>query len=428
MLLPTCGSSLVSSSAHFFSVSWESALSHFRRSLIECGSPLEVEHSQRLGLLFSKNVGSSTELQRWATLFDAEDVPTTSLMIKALVNHGQWQTAMRLLQYNKDIQTVGALSEVLAQSLMSKQMWAQALHLTQLMLKTRKEIPHDSNSITEATASLCFTSEDDSVQMAKNATFLPEESREMYCGFTAAVAYRFPRNTEWKDALQALDEVYTLADLKTRVKIKEYRVAREVHGSLRYKEILSGRLRDSSYKTSSSLLRSYLHCAVAESDIDAAFELLEILSSFGCEAIPTTCFEKTCLKFISNEGLHSHSSLTRFESLVCKNSCRLISQNVRKIIRVFCADYQLKMPLFANQSLLQFVSSESKKMHTGEISITEMDHLSAVLLSQGKWVEALSLANSIVAGAPQNENERVIVNLLRKNTNCWKTMLQFLEA
>jgi hypothetical protein len=423
------GSSLVSSS-HLLSATWENALCHFRRALMECGSSLDTEHSQRIGLLFSKPVGDTEELKKWASIFDAEAVPTTALILKALVNHNQWNTAIQLLELNKDGHTTKELCEVLAQSLVQKGLWQETLSLISI-LRPSQEVQNFRKSlqpIGAATSSTVENVNDDSYQMATNPTFLPEEARPSYCGFAAAVARGFPRRQDWEKALTFLGELRQLTDSQTGKRLFEYEIARLVHDAHHYEEVVNRSRTNVPFHTSPSLLRSLLHCALALRDAALSIQCLESLCSFGSRAVSTKMFEQACQLFISNDADYDKGELLRFEAVVCHHAHLIQRLETQKTVSVFCADYDLKIPIFISGNCNAAAGDSRTPALSIAKSVTQLDRAATLLLSQGRWKEALHVADKIKSQIAQNDDEDVVIQMLRDNCNSWERTLQFFSA
>lgn len=429
MLSGTTGNSLASSS-HCLEATWEDALSHFRRALLECGSPLSVEHSQRLGLLFSKRVGDTEELKKWASIFDAEDVPTTALILKALVKHDQWQTAVQLLELNKDASTTKELSEVLAQNLTRIGLWQETLSLAKMLTPEKKsDSVEDSLELPAAKSSaLAESANRDSFQMATNPAFLPDEERTCYCGFVAAVAQGFPRRQDWEKAIEVLHELEKVTDCKTQTKLFEYEVARAVHQGHQYKKTVELSRTDMRFRTSPSLLRSLLHCALALGDGLLSIRCLELLASFGPGTVSVKMFESACKLFISGSEEPSRDDLLRFESVTCNCADCIRDVNVQKLVAAFSADYDLKIPVFVSTEKNTTLSDNHSSKQTATQTVTQLDRVATTLLSQGRWKEALQVADQIVQQNAQDDTERVIIEMLRESSGSWEKTLQFFEA
>ncbi|CAJ1011606.1 hypothetical protein Q4I28_006919 [Leishmania naiffi] len=425
MLLSTTGSSLASSS-HLLATTWENALKHFRRALLECGSPLDIEHSQRIGLLFSKNVGDTNELKRWTSIFDAENVPATALLLKALVNHSQWQTAVKLLDLNKDSGVACELSEALGQCLVARGLWQQTLQLADFLRQCRADVAPRDNTLAPGYTSLLSKREDnDSHQMASNPAFLPKEEKPTYCGFVSAVARACPSKREWKEAVRILHSLEQLVDRETKQKLYEYRIARLVHDGEAYGDVIETSHRELGFRTSPSLVRSLLHCAIATSDYSLTMSCLELLCSFGPAAISVKLFESACRLLVSSDQTWMDKDLARFECVVCEKAALVKERDLQKLISAFCADYDLKIPTFISSLSVLVSSSNVVETPSWVNSITNLDRLASTLLSQNRWEEALQAATLIRNGAAQNDNERVIVNILRETCSSWAKTLQF---
>lgn len=418
----------LSSSSHLLTATWESALLHFRRALLECGSPLEVEHSQRLGLLFSRNVGATAELKQWASLFDAEDVPSTALLLKALVNHDQWHTAIKLFELNKDRPFAPELAEVFGQGLVGRGLWQQTLQLASLLT----ERPLDANSASTSTelqiskSTLSSTeSSDDSQQMAENPAFLPAEERTTYCSFVSAVARAFPLRQQWKEAVDCARSLQKVVDARTKKRLVEYEVARLVHDGERYNEVIERSQHQRCFRASPSLQRSLLRCAITAGQHNLVLDCLELLSALGSATTSVRLFESACTFLLSSEETWSKSALLRFESLVCLQGALVQDRGLQKLIRVFCADYDLKLPVFLS-------AQQTQKGATGELtdtaaatSITNLDRLASTLAAQSRWKEALQVAERIRASVALDDNERVIFDMLQASAHSWERTLQF---
>lgn len=423
------GSSLTTSS-QIIEATWENALSHFRRALLECGSPLNIEHSQRLGLLFSKRVGDSEELKKWTSFFDAEDVPTTALILQALVAHNQWRTAIQLLELNKDAAPTKELSEVLAQNLARIGRWQETLALAALLAPPREsESSQRSTKLAQFSASLSADKKnDDTYQMATNPAFVPDEERISYCGFVAAVAQGFPLRQDWERAIHVLCDLERVADSATQGKLFEYRIARCVHGGQKYDEVVEWSRKDLRFRTSPSLLRSLLHCTLALENSSMSIQVLEMLSLFGSSAVSVKMCEQVCTLFIAAFNEPNKDDLLRFQSASCTLADCIRTPHVQKLVAAFCADYDLKIPIFVS-------SNKSASLLEGKVpatavtrSVTQLDRVATALLAQSRWKEALQMAEEIAREPARSDNEEIIISMLHSNSGSWEKTLQFFQA
>ncbi|KAG5495023.1 hypothetical protein JKF63_02075 [Porcisia hertigi] len=422
-------SASLTSSSHLLAATWENALHHYRRALLECGSPLSIEHSQRLGLLFSRNVGDTNELKRWTSIFDAEDVPATALILKALVNHGQWQTAIKLLALNKERGVTCELSDVLAQCLVARGFWQQTIQLAEFLHQCPDNIaPKEHSTVLKNTSKLNRRCLNDSYEMLSNPAFLPEEEKTTYCGFASAVARACPSKREWREAVRILQDLEQLVDQETKKKLYEYKIARLVHDGEAYKYVIESSQRELAFRTSPSLLRSLLHCAIATSDCGLIINCLELLCSCASTAISVRLFETACRLVLLSDRTWMKEDLLRFEFVICEKAALVKDRKLQKLISAFCVDYDLKMPIFALP--VAMLSSTSKAARTASIanSITNLDRLASTLISQNRWEEALQVATLISTGAAQSDNERIIVDVLRRGSLSWEKTLQFFTS
>ncbi|KAG5469334.1 hypothetical protein LSCM1_02549 [Leishmania martiniquensis] len=425
-MFPSTTSGRLTSSSHLLAATWENALLHFRCALLECGSPLDIEHSQRLGLLFSNSTGSSNELKRWASIFDAEDVPATALILKALVSHGQWQTAVKLLDLNRDSGVAGELSEVLGQCLVSRGLWQQTLQLAEFLPRCRAEETSRDSSLTPRHTSVATAEElNDSYQMAVNSAFLPEEEKLTYCGFISAVARAYPSKRDWKKAVKMVHDLEQLLDRDTKKKLYEYRIARLVHDGKAYRDVIEKGRCEVGFRTSPSLLRSLLRCAIATNDICLTFSSLELLCAFGSTAISVKQFESACHLLLSSHETWTRKDLFRFETLLCEKASLVKDRKLQKLIAAFCADYDLKIPIFLSSIAMPVSPSNAALPPSFANSVTNLDRLASTLVSQSRWEEALQVATLIRKTAAQSDNERIIVDMLRGGCSSWVKTLQF---
>ncbi|KAG5493486.1 hypothetical protein JIQ42_01853 [Leishmania sp. Namibia] len=428
-MFPNTTSSCLTSSSQLLAATWVNALQHFRRALLECGSPLDVEHSQRLGLLFSHHTGNTNELQRWASIFDAEDVPATALILKALVSHGQWQTAVKLLDLNKDSGVAGELSEVLGQCLVSRGLWQQTLRLAEFLPKRCVDVVSRGKGLALCHNSLKNADEqNDFRQMAVNSAFLPEEEKMAYCGFVSAVARAYPSKRDWKKAVNMVHNLEQLLDPETKKKLYEYRIARLVHDGESYKDVIDKSQREVGFRTSPSLLRSLLHCAIATSNYSLTLSCLELLCAFGSTAVSVRRFESACHLLLSSDEAWTKKNLARFETLVCEKAFFVKDRKLQKLISAFCADYDLKIPIFFSSTSITVSSSNAAVAPAFAKSVTNLDRLASTLLSQNRWEDALQVATLIRNADAQSDNERIIVDMLRGGCASWVKTLQFFTS
>ncbi|KAK7194744.1 hypothetical protein NESM_000394400 [Novymonas esmeraldas] len=429
MFAGTSGSSLTSSS-HLLAATWENALGHYRRALLECGSPLDVEHSQRLGLLFSHNVGDSGEVKRWASLFDAEDVPTTALLLKALVKHGQWQTAVGLLDLNKERSAARELCDVLGQCLVASGLWQQTLQLAHLLRKRVEDSGTEPGvSLTSGTPPpLSRRVVDESLEMATNPAFLPEEERTTYSGFVSAIARAFPVRAQWKEAVRLLRELEPVVDAETERKLLEYEIARLVHDAHAYEEVIDRGRREQAFLTSPSLLRSLLRAAVATKDVRLTIDSLVRLGALDTLALSSKIFESACTLLLSSEVLWAREDLARFETVVCRQAFLVQDRHLQKLLSAFCADYELRLPVFLASVSTAVGPGSPSPSRVPDASITQLDRLATKLVSQRRWEEALQVASRIRETAALNDHERIIAGMLHGGSSSWKKTLQFFAS
>lgn len=451
----------LSSSLLSVTPSWENALKLFQRSLIEAGSTLNIEHSQRLGLLFSKDVGSSDDVEKWASLFNAEDVPTCSLMLKALVHHGNWSTALRLFEWSSDTPAFGQLGEHLAQFLMSEGVYEQSFaviaQLLQLM-ESRKNAPNRSENAAASTSfvmneirhspalsaadkDLMQSAMSDLVGLAQNSTYVPKEEETCYCGLGAAVFRAYPKNVHWKEASDILHKLGECTAGRTQIRLAEYEFSKKVYGGSQFEDARACLSSSPIAHESATLQRILLHSLLELGDVDGSLECLERLHQSGAGCVPGHNFGKFCRLFAAR---HKNGPLEpelerRFVQLVVTNYSIIRHSEARVAIASFfskrnidntfltalpstAASAQQALQNAPSQTQLDAVYSATSPLAG---SITSLDKTASLLLKEGKWQEALMTLQRLADTPPVNDREQIIRNIVLNNAGDWEKTLLF---
>lgn len=400
---------------------WQGALRHFHRSVVECGSPLEIEHAQRLGLLFSKGVGRTPELHKWASLFYAEDIPACALMLKALVFHDQWKTAISIFEWSIGSPDHGELGEHLAQFLVSRGYSKESFVVARQLASSSNSPPVGAVCTKQSTdSSLVQKALDDSLSMSTCAHFIPTEERVCYCGLGSSVFRAFPKNAQWREACDTLDRISFFVGLETRLKLMEYRAAKSAHGGRQYAGTLRWLVKEPLLKSSPSLLRTLLHCSLKLNDLQLAMICLESLTSIGSASIPLSCFEDFCDQFLNSANSSLEGDIRRFVHIVSVNASIIVRHCVRQRVALFFAN-KVSEPypsLFHNRFPLKEVLNNAAKF-----SITELDNTASLLLHQNRWKEALSVLEIMCSIPPLSDGEKMLQGTVTANLCDWEQAL-----
>ncbi|EPY22126.1 hypothetical protein STCU_08336 [Strigomonas culicis] len=411
----------VSSHLGDFSTAWQKALQHFQRALLECGSTLELEHSQRLGLLFSKDVGSSSELKRWSSLFTAEDIPTCSLFLKALVYHGQWETAVQMLEQNTPHKMSGDLSECLAQFLIVNNLWEQSLNVLEQIQNPKIQDEDATDAVRPALSyenSISTSFVDDSKEMATNARFIPKEEQPVYCGIGATAFRAFPKNDDWQKALALIDKCMHAVGPDVRMKLLEYKAARFVYGGGKTKEFLLWSHENRSiFSKSQPLCRILFYCALENNDLATCLNCFEAAPAGQLNFISSQRLCKFVIQFVNHYKENCPlRELNCFRQVLLANCSAVTSHIIKDKVVMFFKENGMSFSFESYQSIsstafltvehtYSALNQQSKEeVHT--VSITEIDKLASALLRQNKWKEALMCLENIDTVLPQNENEK----------------------
>lgn len=434
----------LSASLGTFSSAWQKALQHFQRALLECGSSLELEHSQRLGILFSKDVGSTSELQRWSSLFTAEDVPACSLFLKALVYHGQWETAVKMLEQNAQHKTAGDLTEYLAQFLVANNLWEQSLASLEKMCIHG---PHD-NSETDAlltvsssyyASALSTSFKDESKEMATNPRFVPEEEQPVYCGIGATAFRAFPKNRDWEKALRLMDKGTNAVSPDIRLKILEYKAARFIYGAKKNKEYLEwARKNWNICRKSPTLSRFLFYCALESGDVETCVNCLEFVQNNKNNTLSSRSANRFATLFIiyykDNCPL---KTLETFRSFLRANQNTIVDASTKKQVVFFFKTNGMEFSFGSSSNLVQsafavlentatcFLERTQQLSETGKPTVTEIDKFASLLLRENKWKEALMCLESVKTVTALSESEVIIKNNIIENATNWEKALLF---
>lgn len=440
---------------------WQSALRLFQRSLLEAGSSFELEHSQRLGLLFSKNVGCSDEVQRWASLFNAEDVPTCSMMLKALVHHGNWKAALQLFEWSSDSTMFGQLGEHLAQFMLSKGLEKESLSVATKLLALSKPDAHkkeglrhplleeglrDYDSLVSNSRApdrgLVKSVMHDIVGLAQNPVYVPKEEETCYCGLGSVVLRAYPKNSQWKEAASMLHELGACVSGQTSVRLAEYEYARRVYGGCQYQLAKSELASHAATANSLTLQRILLHVALELEDYELALDCLERLTYNGAQCVSDVKLNRFIVGFLQEHRTPNLSAENerRFIFIVVKSSAA-IKSSTRAVLRTFFATRNIDADFLATsaemvpssfitgqQAALPSVVPSNERVsnnNNNNNTISAVDRTVSVLLRQGKWREALLELDRIKDMQAQTESEEVIRNTVLENSGDWERTLLF---
>lgn len=429
-------SSPLESSFRALTAKWQNALRHFQRSLLECGSNFEVEHSQRLGLLFSKKVGKTKELLTWAALFDSESIPACSMMLKALVFHNHWESAMRLFESTSDTRSKGELGENLAQFLMSRNLWEQSLQIVSHLAQfpTPSETAESTNVAVHRTPSSSLAElPNDTVGLATDPNYVPYEERTGYCGLGSAVFRAYPKNSQWADAIAALEKLKPLVDPRTQARLEEFALVRRVYGAKQYEKALETLSEGNVVHSSGLQQRTLLFAALRVEDTVACVSCLERLANLGDNQVPSVSLTAVCRRVVAQPSvLRSRRDALRFGRIACLCGHRIRDSAVRKQVGSLLEEMGIpcgevpRVQTTVTEKLLHAAQEELTAPLIGRnATVTELDNAVSVLAAHGQWKEALDALNSMTRLSPRNEEERVILKVVRENHGDWEKALLF---
>lgn len=415
---------------------WESALAYYQLSLVEVGFSLELEHAQRIALLYLKKQGESKQLSSWARLFFFEEVPTCSLMLKALVRHDLWRSAINLWTWNPNT----VLGEALVDELMSKNLWEQSLFVVNRFLLAENFRPDSLKSTVKAWGqeknieSDVVLAVDDAFGLATDPSFIPPEEKNDKNTLPRLVNTVFPLKSQWHKAaslLVRLCECCTSSE--TQKGLLELAAARSTYHGERFEDIFHWVKQTKYVRYSTSLQQTFFFLAVFLQRFEDAFIALEALSKQGLDDVPSGSLQDFCTKFIYeyNQGKHVEF-LDRFSTLVLKCSSRIRCKKTLDELKVFLKNNAVntnaldiwdtfersKAPVscFSDRSFVQIAAP----------SISEIDETASVLYRQGRWKDSLELLKKLVETQPVNEKEHVIRDAVKVSLGSWETAILFL--
>ncbi|ORC90516.1 uncharacterized protein TM35_000083140 [Trypanosoma theileri] len=416
--------------------SWQSALSYYQRSLLECGSSLELEHAQRIALLFLKENGEAQQLSSWAKLFTSEGVPTCSLMLKALVRHDVWRTAVTLWKWNPN----DALGEALVDELMSRNLWEQSLDIVNHILSDNTIASGESNinSLTDIKKLENFKDDvalalNDTIRLISDPTFIPMEECKAQSGMTRLANKMFPKKSQWKEAISLLVALSERnISSQTRREILELTVAKFCYDGKQYQEAFNWIRKNEIELNSNSLKRTHLRCAIYLKRFDIAISVLESLHKQNIKEIPILTLYDFCKGFIReiNEG-RCFELLDRFADIVSKCSSLISSEKIRVELKQFFVQNGLDTTTLDVINLLEQTKGSSLFLGNKVISkddmgsITNIDRAATLLMSKGDWKASLCLLEKILQTEAVNEKEKVILEAAQASVGNWKTAILF---
>ncbi|KAH9578396.1 hypothetical protein LSM04_006307 [Trypanosoma melophagium] len=416
--------------------SWKNALSYYQRSLLECGSSLELEHAQRIALLFLKENGESQQLSSWASLFTSEGVPTCSLMLKALVRHDIWQTAVTLWKWSPN----DALGEALVDELMSRNHWKQSLDVVDHMLSNDTIVSDNFNIKALADIKKLEHFKDDvalalndTLRLISDPTFVPMEECKAQSGMVRLASKMFSRKSQWKEAISLLVALSERnISSQARKEILNFTAAKLCYDGKQYQDAFNWIKKNEFELYSNSLKRTYLRCAIYLKRFDIAITVLEYLYRENIKEIPILTLHDFCRGFIKgiNEGKYLEF-LDRFSDIVSKCSSHISSEKIRVELRQFFLQNGMDTTALDVINLLEQTKGSSIFRGNEAVpkddmgSITNMDRAASLLLSKGDWRGSLCLLEKILETEAVNEKEKVILKAAQASFGNWKTAILF---
>ncbi|CAD2217803.1 hypothetical protein AGDE_08013 [Angomonas deanei] len=394
---------------------WQKALVHFHRTLVECGSPLELEHSQRLGLLFSNGGGKTNELQLWATLFKAEETPVGALFLKSLVLHQQWYTALNLLS-ETDSSYIGDQCENMAQFLVHKNLWRTSLQLI-IDLSEHQQSNQSSGetSLSTSNPSKDLTSSSDFSNISEVPSFLPEGEELGYCGIGSTVCRAFPTKSQWRDAIRLLEKSAERVGSSTREKLTDYSTAKYVYCGENYAKYLEQN-REKYASLSTFKLQVLLRSALREEDVKTTKNCLGLYVARK-RTLPEWLLRDALLLLLDSPKINAESADSKMirQLIELNKNSRTVKSLRNKLSRFFPkGDGRASSP----EGVVDL-----------PVTISSLDENIAVLLKGNQWKEALHLIQKI----PRTEVRNLHENIIKQNiTDCvskndWEGALMFFQ-
>ncbi|RNF01642.1 hypothetical protein TraAM80_06875 [Trypanosoma rangeli] len=409
---------------------------HYQRSLLEVGSSFELEHAQRIALLFLKQKGGQGQLSSWARMFSFEDVPTCALMLKALVSHNLWRSAINLWLWNPN----DAVGEALLDELAFNNLWEQSMEvLHQLIVKEgiyRDSIKMKTKDIGEAKdingdVALALN---DAFRLANDPTFIPAEEKKSRGAIPHLVNKIFPLKSQWQQAVSVLVRLSERdISLQTRRELLDIAAARAVYQGEKIADTYSW-IRETEYVwRSKSLQRTFFRCALALERYEEAISILEDLSKQGIEGVPSASLQHFCKCFVReyNQG-KCVELLDRFAAVVLRCSSRIYSEKTRGELRNFFRSNAVDTTALDVVDLLErtrgstFVFGDRSVSEDIPASATDIDNAASSLLHKGHWKASLELLKRLVEAKPLNKKEEILIEAARASLNSWKTAILFI--
>ncbi|KAF5224981.1 hypothetical protein ECC02_001914 [Trypanosoma cruzi] len=416
--------------------SWETAIAHYQRSLLEVGSSLELEHAQRIALLFLKQKGGPGQLSSWARLFSFEDIPTCSLMLKALVRHDLWRSAINLWVWNPN----DATGEALIDELAFCNMWEQSIYVLQQLIMNENFCRDSKKKITgdiieekhiDSDVALALN---DAFRLANDPTFIPPEERRRRGTIPHLVNTAFPLKSQWQMAISLLVRL-SERDISsdTRKELLDVAAARSAYQAGRMEDTFFWIKETEYFRESKSLQRTFFRSAISIQRYEEAISILEILSNHGIEEIPSGSLQDLCKCFVREYNAGKYVELLdRFSTVVLKCSSRIYSKETRDELRHFFQSNAV------DTTALDFVGSLERtrgstfifgdRSHLEGIvkSATDIDKAASALLHKGYWKASLELLKRLLEVKPLNKNEEVLIEAARVSLGSWKTAILFI--
>ncbi|KEG15287.1 hypothetical protein DQ04_00121190 [Trypanosoma grayi] len=360
-------------------------------------------------------------------------------MLKALVRHDLWRSAITLWGWNPG----DALGESLVGELMSKNLWVQSLRVISHLLAS-----DDSTTNAAKLGPLIDVKEfqgvdgdvmstlNDALRLTSDPTFIPKEEQRASSGLVQVVNARYTQKSQWQEAIDLLLKLSERSfSLHTKREILSVAAAKSAYHGERFEDTIDWIQQSEYFQQSASFQRVALRSAVVLHRFEDVVSILETLSKQGLDEVPTLTLEDFCKQFIREyeEGKYAEL-LHRFAAVVSRCASRLYCKKTRDNIRQFLIRNAMSTDALDVTSLLErtrdygpgFCEALLFPLSKGKVeTVTDIDQAASALLSRGNWKASLELLKKLVTTEAVNEREKVILESARSSLGSWKTALLF---
>ncbi|RNE95686.1 uncharacterized protein Tco025E_09945 [Trypanosoma conorhini] len=369
-------------------------------------------------------------------MFSFEDVPTCSLMLKALVGHDLWRLAISLWSWNPN----DAVGESLIDELVSNNLWEQSISVLHQII-AKENVSGDSkkiekNDIAEAddVDNEVVLALNDAIRLANDPTFIPAEEKRRRGSIPHLVNSMLPLKCQWQHAISVLARLSERdISLETRKEILDVAAARSAYQGGNLVDTFRWIKESEHVWHSKSLQRTFFRCAFALESYEDAISILEVLSKEGVEEIPAVGLQDFCKCFIReyNQG-RCVELLDRFAVVILRCASRIYSEETRAQLRDFFRSNAVDTTVLDVVDLLErtrgttLVFGERSLLEDIPTTATDIDSAATALLHKGHWKASLELFGRLVETKPLNKKEEILIEAARASLGSWRTAILFI--